>query len=414
MTPVLTIIVNLIAISILAFLVWRKDKQKIFWWALGFKLACGIMVGLLYQYYYSTGDTWTFFIEGKGVVEVLKEQPKTVIDFFWWDKLPLGVNDVDSRPRSLYFLKWVSVFNFFNGNNYWITSVYFSLISFFGSWYLIRILNKYFPDLKTESIIAILFIPSIVLWGSGVIKESIAIGFLFFLNGIFVDWYFNRKLSSLKFILATLSCWVLWNLKYYWLAAWLAVVIPFIGVSLLEPRLEWIKQNPKMSWVIFLVISISGISLFHPNFYYYRFFSVIVDNYQAYMTLSQPENVIHFYNLDSTLWSMLINSPLALISGLFRPFIFEARNLLQTAAAIENLALLVLFGISAYRFRSCAYQLNLLHLALAFYIIFLCIFLALSTPNFGTLSRYKIGFTPFLWLELLSASGVLSRFRKSS
>jgi hypothetical protein len=49
-----------------------------------------------------------------------------------------------------------------------------------------------------------------------------------------------------------------------------------------------------------------------------------------------------------------------------------------------------------------------------FYVVFLCVFLALSTPNFGTLSRYRIGFTPFLWLLLLGGSGILSRYRNSS
>jgi hypothetical protein len=288
------------------------------------------------------------------------------------------------------------------------------LISFFGSWYLVKILNKHFPDLKTESILAILFIPSIVLWGSGVIKESIAIGFLFYLSGILLDWYFIRKISILKCLLAILSCWVLWNLKYYWLAAWLAVVVPLIGVTLLQQGWHWIKQNPKMSWLAFLMISIAGITLFHPNFYYYRFFSVIVDNYNAYLALSQPEGVIHFYKLDSTLWSIIINSPWALVSGLFRPFIFEAKNILQAAAAMENLGLLILVAFSVYRFRDYVSQISLLHVAVVFYIIFLSVFLTLSTPNFGTLSRFKIGFSPFLWLGLLVASNVLSRFRKSS
>ena len=209
-----------------------------------------------------------------------------------------------------------------------------------------------------------------------------------------------------------ISGWALWSLKYYWLAVWLAVVIPVVLVRLLETRIHFVQQNPKWSWIVFFLISLGGISILHPNFYYYRLFSVIAENYNAYVALSSDGDVIRFYNLDSSWLSVALNSPWALISGLFRPFIFEVRNILQAAAATENLVLLILFGIAAYRFRSYAKNFNVLKLAAMFYIIFLSIFLALSTPNFGTLSRFKIGFTPFLWFALLSATGVLDRFKK--
>ena len=113
------------------------------------------------------------------MVNVLKLHPDEAFDFFWNDQLPGSTKSIDSRPRSLYFLKWISVFNFFTGSNYWLTALYLSGIAFFGSWYFWKILDGNFPELKAEAFVSILFVPSIVLWGSGVIKESIAAGFLF-------------------------------------------------------------------------------------------------------------------------------------------------------------------------------------------------------------------------------------------
>jgi hypothetical protein len=414
MINLLIALISLFVIGFLAYRIWQIERKNIFWWALGFKLVCGILIGLMYQYYYTAGDTWTYYQESKNVIESLREHPDQLINFFWFDEIPIGTKNIDNSPRSLYFIKWVSFFQLLNGNNYWITSIYFSFISFLGSWYLVRILIKRLPHVKLESIIAVLFIPSITVWGSGVIKESIAIGFLFLLSGIFVDWYFTKRITILKFIYILIACSILWNVKYYWLAVWLAVVIPLITVHILETRVQWVRQNHKMSWLIFFMISISGISIIHPNFYFYRLFSVISENYYAYLTLSHPEDVIHFYKLDSGFWSIVINSPWALISGLFRPFIFEVATVLQAAAAIENLVLLILLSISLYRFRNFSNEINLLHLTVLFYVVFLCVFLALSTPNFGTLSRYRIGFTPFLLLLLLGGSGILSRYRNSS
>lgn len=413
MISITILVANLLVIGVSSYLTWRIDKHKIFWWALIFKLMCGVSVGLLYKYYYRTGDTWTFFEESKTVNELVSSDPGKLINFFWNDALPSPVPEVDDRPRSLFFLKLVSAFNLIDNNNYWITSLYFSLISFLGSWYLVRILSRHFPALTTEIIISFLFVPSAVLWGSGIIKESISIGLLFLVTAFFVNGYFERRVSIIKIIVALFSFWILWGLKYYWLAAWLAVVIPIVIVLLLKPKVPWVTDHSKLTWLLLLIVSGVGISVIHPNFYYYRFFSVISENYYAYLSLSQPEDVIRYYNLDSNLSSIVINAPLALLSGLFRPFIFEAHNILQTAAGLENAVLLLLFAVAVFRFRDYK-RMDILTLAVIFYIILLSIFLALSTPNFGTLSRYKIAFTPFFWFGLLSASQVVNRFRKSS
>lgn len=404
---------HLIIIALFAFLLRRKSRERVFWPALTFKLTCGIFIGLLYRYYYTAGDTWNFFNESTRVADVLGKNPKLIFDFFWSNQFEFeGIKLFDGRPRSLYFLKWVTAFNLLSAGNYWITALYFSFISFLGSWYLFKILTRQFPPLRMEAAISLLFIPSIVLWGSGVIKESIAIGSLFVMTGIFVEWYGNRKLKAWQVALLFLAVWVLWSLKYYWLAIGLVVTLPVVAVVLLQSKLAWVSRYPKLAWLTFLLGSIGIVSSVHPNFYFYRIFSVIAENHNAFVAISSPEDVIHYYNLDSSAASILMNSPWALFSALFRPFVFEARTILQAAASLENLVLLGLFVLSVYRFRKETFSLNLLHFALIGYIVLLGVFLALSTPNFGTLSRFRTGFTPFLWLALLSASGVVTKIMK--
>jgi hypothetical protein len=85
-----------------------------------------------------------------------------------------------------------------------------------------------------------------------------------------------------------------------------------------------------------------------------------------------------------------------LFSGLFRPFIAEARTALQLLIALENLVLMVLTaGALTQVKRLASSKHRLLLLAILIYTILMCIFLALSTPNFGTLSRYRVGFLPY-------------------
>ena len=158
--------------------------------------------------------------------------------------------------------------------------------------------------------------------------------------------------------------------------------------------------------ILFLVVCF-GVTLIHPNFYLERFLQVLASNYHEFIQLSSPGNLVH-YDLQPTWWSVIYNSPLAISSGLFRPFIWEASNVLQVIVSIENLFVLTLTLAALFRLpslKSSSYR--LLIFSSIVYILILCLFLALSTPNFGTLARYKVGFQPFLIFILLADSPVL-------
>jgi hypothetical protein len=404
-------VIHLAIIGVLSFMLWKRNEQHAFFWpAWLFKMIAGISLGLLYQYYYSTGDTWTLFNDGVKVAEAVSQNPKALIRFFWNDDLSfVGQVLENNRPRALFLVKWIAVLNFIDGNNYWITSLYFSVISFFASWTFYKTLSKYFPSNKMEAAISILFVPSIVFWGSGIIKESLALASLFGLTSCFLRSYFNKAFQLLPFIIAMFCFWVLWNLKYYWAGVWLAVVVPLVIISFLKNKIAFVNRYPKSSWVFVLFFTAVCVSVIHPNFYLHRVLLVITDNHDAYINVSDPSDVIHFQNLRPSMYSVAMNSPWALFSGLFRPFIFESGNILQAAASVENFILFVLFLICLWKLPNYFPQWTELHLALAIYIILLSIFLALSTPNFGSLSRFKVGFTPFIWLAVLSGSGLCKR-----
>jgi len=400
-------LLHIVIIGTLAFLFWRGQRDRFFWPALVIKLSAGLSLGLLYQYYYQAGDTWIFFHDAEKLANAIIDQPKNIFHFFWNDDFSPELALVNDQPRSLFLIKAVAILNLLTGNNYWITSLYLSTISFFTSWMLYRTMANQFPDLQKEVALSILCIPSILFWGSGIIKESLAIAALFGVTTLFISWYYRRSATVFSMIVGLFFFWILWNLKYYWAGVWLAVVVPTKVIQILKNRLGWVNSNPKWSWFLFLLLALSLVSIIHPNFYYDRLLLVIVENHYAYLKLSNSGEAIHFYKLEPSFLNIIINSPWAFFSGVFRPFLFEATNLLQIGASIENLFLLVLFIWTIIRIKKILPQITELHLALITYIILLSIFLTLSTPNFGSLSRFKIGFTPFLWLGLLSASRVL-------
>jgi hypothetical protein len=299
------------------------------------------------------------------------------------------------QARSLFLVKIMSVFSWMGGNSYWVSAAWFSFISFLASWYLFLVVTAQFKDSWFAASVSFLFFPSIAFWGSGLVKETIALAGIYFISGLFLKFIFNQKTGWFEWLLALFSFWVTWNLKYYWAALFGVVLVTYLLVFLISKRSLIIQKHKIIAWMIVFVSLCGGASLLHPNFYMSRFLEVLVTNHQDFVRISDDDGLIHFYHLHASWGSIIINAPWALISGLLRPFVWEASGLMAILASLENLVITILLISSLIRITKIDRH-RLLLFSTCMYIILLCIFLALSTPNLGTLSRYRVGFLPFL------------------
>jgi hypothetical protein len=391
---------NILILFTVPYLIWRKSlspNNKFFWPALILKYSAGIILGLLYSKYYSVGDTFSYFEDGSRVASLVNHDLPTYFRFLWasadqtlMDELAIPV------PRGLFFTKFVSVFVLLSGYNYWVTCCYFSLISFLGAWFLLTEFARYQNRFTDAATLALFFFPSVVFWTSGLIKESLAMACLYFICGVFLKVRNSFKVKIIHWIVLFPALWILWGLKYYYLAVLFPVLLTEIFMTrvILKRYNELSTVKYATVWLFIFVIPLAFASVIHPNFYPERFLDVIVSNHNIFVEISDPEDIIRFTSLTATGTSILANAPVALMSGLFRPFIWEANNPLQWVAAIENAALFFLFAGAVIQLVRRKQSSSLLGAALV-YCILLCVFLTLSTPNFGTLSRYRVGFLPF-------------------
>ena len=109
---------------------------------------------------------------------------------------------------------------------------------------------------------------------------------------------------------------------------------------------------------------------------------------------------------------MLSKAPAAITAGLFRPFLWEVRNIVMLLSGIEGAILMFLtfrilwkmrvFGIARYFAKN-----HLLVFALIFSLFF-AFSVGISTSNFGSLVRYRIPVLPFFVGSLF----ILEYFRK--
>jgi hypothetical protein len=384
-------VLNIVPMGIIAFFLWRKQPaglKSFFIPTLGLKLLAAIMVGLIYRYYYRHGDTFDLFSAAQTQTQIFHQSPKE------WIRFMAGNDEQELMGylRATYFVKIISTFNIFTGNNYWITALWFSFIGFLASWKLFRTVTFFFDDAVSAAAFALLLFPSIIFWSSGIMKETLALAGLYFLGVIFLKLYMRQLPLIWEWLIGLISVWITWNLKYYWIA----LFVPFALVALLVDRthLSNSKWNYVFSGLAIVVIGIA-VQFVHPNFYPGYFLKILVINHDGFIPLTAPDNMIHYANLQPTWGSVLLNVPLALWSGFFRPLPLEGHGTLAWIPSVENMFILILVVSSFNLKRLASGPQRLLTFFVLTYCIILCVFLALSTPNLGSLARYKVGFMPF-------------------
>lgn len=391
-------ILSVIVFILLSYLLIRKSKNNlVVIVALKVKIIAGIGLGVLYAFYYQGGDTLQYFAESATIANYLVERPTDIFSIYFQTDQVSELSSMlvyTNNPRALFFSKIVSIVYLFTGGNYWTMSAYFSLIGFVGIYFLVEELNKSFDLHKPASYLAFYFLPTFVFWTSGLLKESITI---FALSvAITITLIFIRTKQYLRFpqwIFLVLSIWLLWHLKYYYAA----IAIPVLATLLIYELTEKVRRFRVVIVILTLLIGVFVISKLHYNLNVDHVLGVVYENYQE-GAKSSAKPGITYYNLDGSFYGFLMNFPVALFSGLFRPMVGENTNVLQLIVALENLAILIvlIIGLVRSKFR-IPLRNPYLMLSLG-YVVTLATLMAFSTPNFGTLSRYKVAYWPFLAL----------------
>ncbi|EMR01451.1 hypothetical protein ADICEAN_03407 [Cesiribacter andamanensis AMV16] len=202
----------------------------------------------------------------------------------------------------------------------------------------------------------------------------------------------------LQYGLMLLGAWLLWRIKYYFALPLFGVLAVLVLMGWLERRRYPYQKVLLLGGMALLLIGV-GLSQLHPNFYPSRFFEVLHWNYEAMVALSEPGRHLQFGGLEPTPLSVLQHSPKALAGGLLMPLpllppLLEPAYLL---AGLENLLLLGLIVASLLKLyqRRRGVQLPPQALVLCGYVCLLAIAMAIASPNFGSLLRYRTAYLPF-------------------
>ncbi len=436
------------------------------------KISAGFFLTWIYTKYYperQAADIYKYFDDSKIIFSAFENHK--YIDYL---KMLTGIVNDNAYFDETYYNKmnhWYRVYDFnyndnhtiirfnalvmfFSRGNFNVHTVFMCFLALLGTTALYKAFVAYVKGKEKLLFAAVFLIPSVIFWGSGVLKEGIllfAMGFLFY---SFMHVFISKKNIIFNLILLLLSVFLIIINKNYLLFAVLPALFCFYTVQ---------KFNIKRAFVFFLILYGVGIvssvlfatDVWHTLALKQRDFiavakggaylqnqqhiirvapdkKIFLDTLSAKIfkikqgssylcwTYDNPADTVFVTNstdtstfklmwdlpvagstiriakLEPTIFSLLKTAPFALYNSLCKPGLFSSKSILEKLAAVENIFTL-LFLFFCIGFRKKEFDKNLLALC-----IFICLAILLligyTTPIAGAIMRYKVPVMPFLWM----------------
>lgn len=390
------------------------------------KTTGGLCYALVYTYYYVYGgDTIVYWNLGSDISRLLFEEPQA-----WWDAFTGNFESTSSTSLDVLYgyrfarhapemrmAQVVSVIAPLGLMNFFAASALLSAICYVGVWQLFLTFRRYYPQATHHIAFVTLYFPTVVFWGSGLIKDCV----VFSSVGVIVygiDTIMRRQVNIRQLVLLGLALYLIYSMKIY--------VLFCLAPGLLAWRTFRLRERIKnriarqLSVPVFIGVSFVGglflvdyLGQINPKYSLDNFFesAQVMQNWHYVEGQNTADNFgrgssysLGTYTTDAR--GLLKVVPAAINVTLFRPYPWEAFAFMQLLAALESLLILAftLYVIGKSRILGFIKTINndpTLVMMLSFSLIF-AFAVGFSAYNFGALARYKVPCIPFYLTTLIA------------
>jgi len=377
---------------------FAKSDSKVFYSFIALKIIAVLGVTWLYQsYYQGAGDMFVFFDNASAWY---KQFQNGSIDFLQW----IGITESEASPhilpleeRSRFFTIFLSLLMPLAQGDFMLLSFIITAISVFPTWLLVKELNR--TGIKSWLIYAsILFVPSMLFWTSGILKETLMLGLMASIGCSYLNW--KNSNGILPIIILLVSTILLWKLKYYVPI----LLLPLLGLAeLFTANYKLLQQlsfeKKVMLFLGLMLVSIAAVSLLHPVFNSGLFFDLVRKSYESILNSKAGSNFA-FIDYAHNMQFVIFNAPYAFFTGLFRPFLWEVNTVISGLAGAEQFMFTVTTAFAIFGIFKVDLSENGRFWIISgiIYIVAMATIISLSTPNFGSLVRYRAAYMPIAWL----------------
>ena len=377
------------------------------------KIAAGLAVGLV-NHYVMHGITDYDYYNALGVQEhqILLHDPKA----FFSELFTSGYSDTGeffgsshsywNDLRTNIIIKTLALLDTITLGNYYVNSLFFNFICFFGHVALYKIYIHIFPGKKLPAIIGCFLLPSALYFTSGVHKDLIVFtGMAFFCYYLYFGFYrcgdgktrervrsdFNAK----KILLLVVSFGAVLFIRNF-----VAVVLLPFAVAFFICMLYRLK--PLVVFGSLLLLIVAGILFSHYALPKHDPLNMVTEKQQSFLRLGVGRTQYQNDTLQSNPGSFAHAAPGALRHSFLSPLPGEFQNIFMNFLSAEMMAYVALFLLMIFFFRKnyTAEGKAFLYFTILFSIL-IYLFAGYITTTAGALVRYRSIYLPFVITPML-------------
>lgn len=382
----------------------RREHMWIGLSALAHGVAAIVKVWIVYGYY-GDGDMTSYVDFSQRIAELMRLDPRRWILPYMEMAVRDGVRVPYLPPgdtaatRAVY--SFTALHQFVFGPSRYGISLLVAAFSMASKVAVYRVFRAHLPaEYRDRIAIAVLLIPSAVFWSSSLSKEGLLwMSFGWVVYG-FHRMFFERRPASGMAILVAAAAWSALFKAY--------VLFPFAVAAAVwlwarsTSRLRRAPSSPlralATTMAVFAVASllVVGLGELFPRYKIQNFADQIEDLHAR--GDGGSGDAAYRVEVTRSVGGQLAAAPVAVLTALYRPLVFEARNPLMLVNAIETTFLLLLSlyilvdrGLLVIgRIRGSPTL-----LFCATFVLLLAVAVGLTSTNLGTLSRYRMPLMPF-------------------
>ncbi len=398
-----------------------KEKATYFTWAFRVKMLFAVIFVLLTQYFFGKGDTIMYYEEGVQLNRYITENPANIkylfapAEDYWNYKMSRGNYEHEGyieHEANFMPMRIVAFFSFFTFRNFTITTLFFSVLSFLGLWRLFEAFTSIYPGIKRKIALACLFIPSVVFWSSAILKDTLCIMCIgFIIHGIFRLMF--KSFSAKEFGYVVLFGTILFITKYYIVLALLPAIF-ILWILIIRDKIAnlVIKQILIPLVFVFTAVLVYALTPQLESKMEEMATDVVSEtiaekrkNFEGVQDRGEGKSFFELGEVDLSLKGLLKISPKVINAVFFRPYFWESSSPIMFLSAFESTIFMLFFLYTLFRtgpvgFFTALYKDKVLLFCLVFCLAFGFI-VGITTPNFGSLVRYKIPCIPFFCILLI-------------
>ncbi len=384
------------------------------------KIYGGLAFALIYVFYYGGGDTTAYWLDAGRLASLVFSEPKCFVEILFGNTSLHNFYCFDlSSNTPIHYLRdqqaysvtrFTSLFHFLSVDSFFGCTILIAWVSFGGVWRLYLVFCEEYPKLTKELAIAFLFIPSVVFWGSGIMKDTFTFTAACWMTSSVYGLLLKRRD-------------IFWNLIYVSFSAYVMISMkPYVFVALLPGCLIWVVFNRIQQIqnhiirllaapIIMMVGLIGAAGIFSQasnNLGDYGSVDTIMERAVATQEDLKRDayegNSFDIGTIDPSIGGMLSKTPVAIFAGLFRPTLLDVRNPVMLISALENTALMIFLIYMLFKAGPAAFVRYIFSKPMVLFSFIFAMFFSfavgLTTSNFGSLVRYKIPALPFFLASL--------------